>query len=104
MKNPKNLKIEYILAAHRVNPPRLGLYFWTLVCPEVVNCMLTLQHCALNYLRVAFEKLGDLNSIYDALLRTSMYDKFYPVENLKKNYKHHIELGKYLKKLLRRCS
>jgi hypothetical protein len=40
MKNPKNLIIDYISAAHRVNPPRLGVYFWTLVCPEVVKCML----------------------------------------------------------------
>jgi hypothetical protein len=33
MKNSEILKIEYSLAARRINPPRLGIYFWTLVCP-----------------------------------------------------------------------
>jgi hypothetical protein len=34
MKNPNEIeKKDYILAAGRVNPPRLGVYFWTLVCP-----------------------------------------------------------------------
>jgi hypothetical protein len=30
--NPKNLKIDYISAACRVNLPRSSVYFWTLVC------------------------------------------------------------------------
>jgi hypothetical protein len=41
MKNPKILKIEYISAAHRVNLPRLGIYFWTLFCPELVKLQFT---------------------------------------------------------------
>jgi hypothetical protein len=40
MKNPKNVKIDYISAARRVNPPRSGVYFWTLVCPKVVKCII----------------------------------------------------------------
>jgi hypothetical protein len=32
-KFPKNLKIEYISAACRVNPPRPGVCFWTSFCP-----------------------------------------------------------------------
>jgi hypothetical protein len=33
MKNPKNIKIDYISAARQVNLPRSCIYFWTLVCP-----------------------------------------------------------------------
>jgi hypothetical protein len=40
MKNPKVLKIDYILAACRVNPPRLDIYFWTLFCLELVKLIL----------------------------------------------------------------
>jgi hypothetical protein len=42
MKNPKNLKIDYISTARRINPPRPNDYFWTLFCLELVKLMLSL--------------------------------------------------------------
>jgi hypothetical protein len=36
----QNPKIDYILAARRVNPPRPSVYFWTFFCPELVKLML----------------------------------------------------------------
>ena len=39
MKNSNILKIDYILAAHRVNLSRSGIYLWTLVYPEVIECV-----------------------------------------------------------------
>jgi hypothetical protein len=36
----KILKMDYILVARRVNPPRPGVYFWTSFCPELVKLQL----------------------------------------------------------------
>jgi hypothetical protein len=33
----KNLQIDYFSAARRVNPPRPGVYFWTLFYLELVK-------------------------------------------------------------------
>jgi hypothetical protein len=58
---------------------------------------------ALNYLRAAFRKPGDLSSVYDALSRGTMYEWFHPTGELKDNYKRCVELGNYFAKSKQHC-
>jgi hypothetical protein len=39
----KKSKNRLYLVTRQVNPPRSGVYFWTLVCPEVVKCMICIS-------------------------------------------------------------
>jgi hypothetical protein len=58
---------------------------------------------ALNYLRAAFRKPGDLSSVYNALSRSSMYEWFHPTGELKVDYKGCIELGNYFARSKQHC-
>jgi hypothetical protein len=74
MKNPKNLKKDYISAARRVNPPRPDIYFSTLFCSKLVKLMLKVCPLGL-HIKDHQPKDNTLQNAYMAILFVSFGTK-----------------------------